>query len=249
MDNWNLQPARDLGLTAGQRMRSLQRESGLMSSTMHWGWWTLVRGYLTVWHRLSISGQHHLPAAPPYVLAANHTSHLDALILAASLPWHCRASVFPIAAGDVFFETPLRSAFSAVVLNALPMWRKKCGPHALEELRQRLLDGSAIYVLFPEGARSRDGTLQRFKAGLGMLLAETNVPVVPCHLQGCFEALPANAHWPRPRRIRLTLGPSRHFADTRNDRAGWMHVAATLEEAIRALAPTEPRPQGGNSMD
>lgn len=237
MDNWDLQPARDLGLSANQRMQSLQRESGLMSSAAQLAWWSLVRGYLGIWHRLTITGQQHLPKGPPYVLTANHTSHLDALILAASLPWRSRATVFPIAAGDVFFETPLRSAFSAVVLNALPMWRKKCGPHALEQLRQRLRDGSASYILFPEGARSRDGTLQRFKAGLGMMLAETNVPVVPCYLDGCFQALPANVRWPRPCRIRLVLGEPCNFASIANDRAGWQHIAATMEQAIRALAP------------
>jgi 1-acyl-sn-glycerol-3-phosphate acyltransferase len=145
--------------------------------------------------------------------------------------------VFPLAAGDVFFQTPLRSAFSAVVLNALPMWRKKCGSHALERLRQRLVDGSAIYIVFPEGTRSRDGSQQRFKAGLGMLLAETNVPVVPCYLDGCFQALAADAYWPRPRRIRLILGEPRNFASTSNDRSGWMNVAATMEETIRALGP------------
>jgi 1-acyl-sn-glycerol-3-phosphate acyltransferase len=218
-------------------MQSVRRESGLISSAVHLGWWTLVRRYLAVWHRLTISGQNLIPKDPPFVLTANHTSHLDTLILAASLPWRCRICVFPIAAGDVFFETPLRSLFSAVVLNALPMWRKKCGPHALAQLRQRLLNGSAIYILFPEGSRSRDGTLQRFKAGLGMLIAETNVPVVPCYLQGCFQALPAHAHWPRPSPIRLVLGAPRTFADTSHDRTGWLHIATTMEEAIRALAP------------
>jgi 1-acyl-sn-glycerol-3-phosphate acyltransferase len=218
-------------------MRSLRRESGLISSAVRSSWWTLVRGYLAVWHRLRISGQNYLPNEPPFVLAANHTSHLDTLILAASLPWRCRNCVFPIAAGDVFFETPLRSAFSAVLLNALPMWRKKCGPHALEQLRQRLQDGSAIYILFPEGSRSRDGTVQRFRAGLGMLIAETNVPVVPCYLKGCFQAWSANSPWPRPWPIRLYIGAPRTFAETPNDRAGWQQIAATMEEDIRALAP------------
>ena len=64
--------------------------------------------------------------------------------------------IFPIAAGDVFFETPAWAAFAAGIMNALPMWRKKFGPHALQELRQRLVEEPCAYILFPEGARSRD---------------------------------------------------------------------------------------------
>src|SRR5437763_7255516 len=140
MQEWNLQPARDLGMPPGERLRSLQRESGLISTGLHIAWWSVIRGYLAVWHRLAISGQQHIPAQPPFVLVGNHTSHLDALVLAAPLPWRLRDRIFPIAAGDVFFQTPLASAFAAGMLNALPMWRKKCGPHALEELRRRLLE-------------------------------------------------------------------------------------------------------------
>ena len=58
---------------------------------------------------------------------ANHTSHLDALVLGATLPLKLRDQLFPLATGDVFFHTPALAAFSATVLNALPVWRKKVG--------------------------------------------------------------------------------------------------------------------------
>src|SRR6185369_14403038 len=123
-----------------QGLRSLRRENGLIATGLHFAWWTLVRGYMIVWHRLTVHGRRHLPKKPPFVLVANHASHLDTLVLASPLPWLIRDRIFPIAAGDVFFETPMRSAFSAFFLNALPMWRKKCGPHALKELRERLVE-------------------------------------------------------------------------------------------------------------
>jgi 1-acyl-sn-glycerol-3-phosphate acyltransferase len=237
MQKWDLQPARDLGLPPGQRWRSLQRESGLISTGLHLAWWSLVRGYLAVWHRLAISGQHNIPGQPPFILVANHASHLDALVLAAPLPWRLRDRIFPIAAGDVFFQTPLVSAFAAGMLNALPMWRKKCGPHALEQLRQRLLEEPCAYILFPEGARSRDGQLATFKPGLGMLVAQTNVPVVPCYLDGCHQALPAEQRWPRPRRIRLRIGEPLTFESVANNREGWLHIAGATQERVKVLAP------------
>jgi 1-acyl-sn-glycerol-3-phosphate acyltransferase len=238
VEQWDLQPAHDLGLPPGQRLRSLQRESGLMSTGMHLAWWTLVRGYLAAWHRLAISGRQHLPKEPPFVLVANHASHLDAFVLAAPLSWRLRDRVYPIAAGDVFFETPLTTAFAAGMLNALPMWRKKCGPHALQQLRQRLLEEPAIYILFPEGARSRDGSMLPFKAGLGMLVAETNVPVVPCYLEGCFDALRPEEKWPRRCPIHLYMGAPQVFDSAKNDRAGWLHIAAETEAAVRRLMPS-----------
>jgi 1-acyl-sn-glycerol-3-phosphate acyltransferase len=116
-----------------------------------------------------------------------------------------RERAFPIAAGDVFFQTTAVSVFSAIMLNALPMWRKNCGPHALAELRRKLQEEKAIFIIFPEGGRTRTGSMMPFKHGLGMLVAETNVPVVPCGLIGSFEALPPNRKVPRPVRIKLLL--------------------------------------------
>lgn len=236
MQDWNLQPARDLGMPAGERLRSLHRENGLLSTGMHLAWWSLLRCYLGIWHRLSISGRQHIPTKPPFLLVANHTSHLDALVLATPLPWRLRDHIFPIAAGDVFFQTPLASAFAAGMLNALPMWRKKCGSHALEQLRRRLLEEPCAYILFPEGTRSRDGQMSAFKPGLGMLVAETNVPVVPCYLDGCFQALTADQRWPRPRPICLRVGAPLTFAEVANNREGWLRVASATEERVKALA-------------
>jgi 1-acyl-sn-glycerol-3-phosphate acyltransferase len=240
VEPWKLQPARDHGLPLGKRMASLQRESGLVSTGLHLACWTVIRTYLAFWHRLKIIGQENLPAEPPYILVANHTSHLDALVLAAPLPWRLRDRVFPIAAGDIFFETPVMKAFSAFFLNALPMWRKKCGPHALQELRERLEIDPCVFVLFPEGARSRDGAMLPFKKGLGMLVAGTKVPVVPCHLDGCFEALPAGEKWPRRRRITVRIGKPMEFSEVANDRAGWDQLIQATESAVQALRP-QPR--------
>lgn len=237
MDPWKLEPSRDHGLPLSQSMRSLQRENGLIATGLHIAWWSMVRGYMAVWHRLSIRGQQHVPLQPPFVLVANHASHLDAMVLASPLSWRLRDRIFPIAAGDVFFETPVMSTFSALFLNALPMWRKKCGPHALQQLRQRLVEEPCAYILFPEGARSRDGKMLPFKKGLGMLVAGTQVPVVPCYLEGAFEALHPNEKWPRPRKVSLTIGPPLTFAQVPNERPGWEQVAAELERAVKVLAP------------
>ena len=249
MRRWRFQPARDLGLPLGRRLRSIERESGLVEVIARIGWWTVVRGYLAVAHRLSISGRDNLPEGLPFVLVSNHTSHLDTLTLAATLPRNLWSCVFPIAAGDAFFETPLLDAFAAGMLATDDVARNvllglqeeahqlRARVLLLRVLRARLAREPCGYILFPEGTRSRTGTLARFKPGLGMIVAGTDVPVVPAFIDGAYRALPPGRRLPRPRRIRLRLGPALRFGDVVNDRDGWAIVARRAEAAVRDLAP------------
>lgn len=233
MDDWSYRPSGDLGLGPAERLRSLRRESGLLETAGHLAWWTLVWSYLRLAHRFDVRGR--LPGKPPFVLVANHASHLDALCLLAPLSWRIRDRVFALAAGDTFFESAASSAFAAFALNALPVWRKKFDSEHFAELRRRLTDEPCAYALFPEGTRARDGRMGRFKRGVGMLVAGAAVPVYPCRLDGAFEAWPPGRRWPRPGGLRLTIGAPARFETETNDAAGWSRVAAALENAVRAL--------------
>lgn len=237
MEPWKYNKACDIGLAPGERVKSVRRESGLVATVIHRFWWAFVRMYLRVWHRIRIEGRENLPRDVPFVLIANHTSHLDVLALAAFLPGRLRDRVFPIAAGDVFFTRLSVGWFAALCLNALPIWRKKAGAHALADLRSRLLDECCGYVLFPEGKRSRDGKLADFKPGLGMLVAGTDVPVIPCHLQGAFEAMPPHAIFSRPRKIVLRVGAPLDASQSSNDRSGWTGIAQSARAGVIALSP------------
>jgi 1-acyl-sn-glycerol-3-phosphate acyltransferase len=235
MDEWRYQPARDAGLSPTERARSLRRESGLLESGGHLLWGALVRYYLAVYHRMEVRGREHVPARPPFVLVANHSSHLDALALASFLPWRLRDRVFPVAAGDVFFETPAVSHFASWFINALPLWRKNACRHALGELRARLVEEPCVFILFPEGARANDGKLMPFKHGLGMMIAGTGVPVVPCYLRGAYEAAPKGKVLPRPVKLRVDIGPPLVFEGVPNERQGWQEIGGRLEAAVKAL--------------
>jgi 1-acyl-sn-glycerol-3-phosphate acyltransferase len=235
MDDWHYQPAADLGLKPTERWKSLRREAGLVGYASQSSWRLVVVAYLRIYHRLKINGGENLPKRAPFVLVANHSSHLDALILAAAVPWKLRQSVFPIAAGDVFFETPAASIFSAMMLNALPMWRHRCGSHAMQELRDRLVGEPAVYILFPEGRRSRDRQIGLFKPGIGMIVAATGVPVIPCHLGGAYDAFPPGTRLPRPVAIQLRIGAPRTFEELPNERASWQEIARRLEVAVASL--------------
>ena len=150
-----------------------------MSTIGHLTWQLSTKAFFRLYHRLSVDTDCAFPRQPPFVMIANHTSHLDALLMLSALPSRLCDQVFPVAAGDVFFNTPAISFFSATMLNALPMWRKNCGAHALDELKKRLIDEPCGLILFPEGTRSRDGSLGPFKPGLGMLTAGTTFRLSP----------------------------------------------------------------------
>jgi 1-acyl-sn-glycerol-3-phosphate acyltransferase len=233
--NWEYEPAADLGMSEVQRLKSARREPGLVTWASHHAATALLRVFLRGYHRLRIRGSENLPRETPFVLVANHASHFDALVLAAALPRAIRGVTFPIAAGDVFFETPPVAAFAAAMVNALPVWRKKVGRHGLDDLKNRLRAGRSVYILFPEGARSRDGNPLPWKPGIGMMVAGTPIPVVPCRLFGCFEAFPPGSKIPRPKKICVRIGAPLTFADTADEREGWNSIAERLKVAVLAM--------------
>lgn len=243
MPDWKYQPARDLGLGHAERVKSLRREGGLLDALVHLLWWSGVGAYLRVCHRFTVVHRERLPAGPPFVLVANHGSHLDALALMAALPRRVREATHPIAAGDTFFESLAVGTFAAFALNALPLWRRRVDLKDVHAMRERLLAMPCGYVLFPEGTRTRTGEPARFKRGVGILVAGTEVPVHPCWIEGAFAALPPGRSLPRPRRVTVRVGEPRSFAAEPDDEAGWTRIAQATEAAVLALA-RPPAPSG-----
>ncbi|HWT09147.1 MAG TPA: lysophospholipid acyltransferase family protein [Roseomonas sp.] len=231
---FNLRPARDHGLDGADRLKSLSRERGLGSLVLGRAWRTLLRGYLRAFHRLEVTGRENLPP-PPFVIIANHGSHLDALTLSAVLRGDAARRAHALAAGDTFFTSTLGSAFAAYAVNALPIWRKRTRASEIATLRERLLEDRLVYILFPEGTRARDGVMAGFQPGIGALVAGTAVPVVPCYLHGAFAAWPPTRKYPRPGKLRLTIGAPVRADDLPATRAGWEETARRCEAAVRAL--------------
>lgn len=233
--DWNFRPAADHGLGPIERLRSTKREQGLLSWSIHHAALAGLRTVLKVYHRFRVEGRENLPTAPPFVMIANHASHLDALVMAAALPRRVGATTFPVAAGDVFFESAAMSAATILFVNALPLWRKKATGHALEDLRARLLEGHTSLILFPEGARSRDGAMLPFKSGIGRIVAGTNIPVIPCWLDGAFAAFPPGTYLPRPKKLIVRVGKPLVFADQPSERAGYDAITVKLREAVEGV--------------
>jgi 1-acyl-sn-glycerol-3-phosphate acyltransferase len=233
--DWQFRPARDTELSPIARLRSHSREVGLAGAVVQGLWRRGVRRYLQLFHKLDVVGRENLPTATPYILIANHSSHLDAMSLGAMLRGPAARRAFALAAGDVFFGSVRSSAFAAWAVNALPVWRKRTSAKDLNGLRERLEQDQLVYILFPEGTRSRNGEMGRFLPGIGALVAAGPVPVVPCYLEGAYACWPAGRKFPSPGKLRLTIGQPLEFSTIANDKSGWMEIARQCEQAVRGL--------------
>jgi len=107
-------------------------------------------------------------------------------------------------------------------------------------LRTRLVEDACVYVLFPKGTRTRDGWMGAFKPGLGMLVADTAVPIVPCHIRGAFQALSPGRHLPRPASITLRIGEPQTFQNISNCRKEWPQIAREMHKRDSTLGTTPP---------
>lgn len=142
----------------------------------------------------------------PYVLVANHTSHLDGPLLATSLPWPQARLLSTGAAADYFFNTWYRRAFVRLVLNAFPIDRDGSKKHS--GVSRKLLQSGVPILVFPEGTRAKDGVMKPFKPGAAALAQGVGVPVVPAAIIGGHEAMPKGHSWPKAGRppVRVVYG-------------------------------------------
>jgi 1-acyl-sn-glycerol-3-phosphate acyltransferase len=200
-----------------------------------------MRAFLRGYHRLSIEGRENLPLGCSFVLVANHQSHLDAPALAAAIRLPYLHQTYPAAAADYFFRTVPRSILFTVMINGLPFHRRRGASRSLAVCKELLRSGGNILILFPEGTRSPDGELGRFRSGIGRLVMGSQIPVVPCHLEGAFRALPKGASLPRPVKLTLRIGTPRSYGHLAPGRTTIRHICTDLREAVVALSGREDR--------
>lgn len=234
---WRYEPAADLDQPLVERLRQFPREPDITVYGLRSLAALAIRGWLRLYHRLEITGCEHLPKNGSFIIVANHGSHLDTLCLLSALPLRKLHRAFPAAARDYFFVSVPRLAVAAVVVNALPFARQTHIRHSLELCGQLLANPGNILILFPEGTRTATGQIGEFKPGVGLLAAGTEIPVVPCHLSGAFEAWPKGKIFPRPRRVRLRIGEPRTYAALQPGKESGEQISEDLRHAVAALAP------------
>jgi len=235
MEKWQYTPSEALGLNLVERLRHFPREPEMYVYALRSAAALTLRVWLRFYHRFEIIGRERLPVEESFILVANHGSHLDALCLLAALPLKKLHRAFPVAAKDYFFSNLQGLGFSVILLNAIPFERSSRAGQSLALCRQLLMNPGNILILFPEGTRTRTGELGPFKPGVGALVAGTSIPVVPCLLQGAFQAFPKGSKLPRPRKVKLVIGEPMRFSDLADTREGTHRVAEELFKAVQQI--------------
>lgn len=204
-------------------------------SPIYWIGWTFYRLLFATYCRWHVFNPERVPVCGPVILASNHASHLDPPLVGAGLP---RALNY--LARESLFDLPL-AGWALRNVNAVPVDRDGAGAAGLRAIFNRLRQGGAI-LLFPEGTRTRDGQLQRARAGVGLVVIKSTAPVVPVRVFGTYAAWNRFMKAPRPRAVAVKYGPPMQFehlrAEARNcskERLKAIYQEAS-EEIMRAIA-------------
>jgi 1-acyl-sn-glycerol-3-phosphate acyltransferase len=153
------------------------------------------------------------------IFFANHTSHLDFILIWSSLPRHVRERTRPVAGRDYWERSRFRRYYARKVFDAVLVDRALLDPdngggadrrgrEAIDQMLKGLGDEHSL-ILFPEGTRGSGESIAPFRSGLYYLCRERpDVELVPVRIHGAHKVLPKGRMLPRPQESDLTFGPA-----------------------------------------
>ncbi len=177
------------------------REKGV-NPVIYWLVRALLQPFFHMYFRMARIGREHIPAEGPVIIASNHRSFLDPFVIGTM----ARRPMYYVAKKELF-----RRRWLGWILNALGAFPVDRGAHDAEsiETAKAILARGDIVMIFPEGTRTRPGSLGRPKRGVGRLALETGAPVVPVAVIGT-EAV--RRGWRiRPHKVRIRAGRALRF--------------------------------------
>ncbi|MBL3520334.1 lysophospholipid acyltransferase family protein [Aliarcobacter lanthieri] len=159
---------------------------------------------------LNIRGRENLPKIGGAVIAPNHNSHLDTLVIMSLYPLNIIEKIRPVAASDYFMKNRFMSWISTYCIGIIPLDRS--GSSSQEDLFKephKALDNGEILILFPEGSRGKPEQMARLKKGLYYLLKDKqNITITPIAMQGLGNALPKGEALLVPFNCQVIIGNS-----------------------------------------
>jgi 1-acyl-sn-glycerol-3-phosphate acyltransferase len=189
-----------------------------------------------------IEGRENVPRRGPVILAANHLSFIDSVVIPLAAP---RPVAF-LAKAEYFQQPGLKGWLTRTCLtgiNAIPIQRggHRAAQTSLQVALDVLADGQA-FGIHPEGSRSRDGRIYRGRTGVAWLALASGAPVVPVAVLGTDRIQPVGARFPRIGQITVRFGAPMYFAQPTTGSSGQIRRAITdgIMAAIQELSGQEP---------
>jgi len=174
----------------------------------------LVRPLMAIFIGRRAPGRQWLPGAGPFVLLANHSSHLDTVSLLSLFPlWRLR-EIRPVAAADYFERNRLVAWFSHTFFNILPIARSRITPenNPIQLMLAQLRAGKSL-IIYPEGTRGSGEEIGPFRPGIAHLLEQMpRLPVIPVYLVNHGRCLPKGEWFPVPFLCEIRIGPPQVFS-------------------------------------
>lgn len=176
----------------------------------------------------------------PLLFIANHTSYLDQPAIMFALPQRYRYFTATAAWAEFFFLNyrnflqkiwkRFTYEYGTIGLNLFPLPQSRGFRGALKHMG-KLSDSGVNILVFPEGERSLAGNLLPFQLGLGVMVKELGMPVVPVHITGLDRVLPRDARWPHRGQVTVTFGQPLYFTQEMPE-----EIATKAREAVLKLA-------------
>jgi 1-acyl-sn-glycerol-3-phosphate acyltransferase len=184
-------------------------------------------------YRPEISGVEDVPVSGPVILAANHQSFADQFFL----PITARRQVFFFAKAEYFTTPGLRGRAMAAFFHGigqLPVERGdvRSAAAVIDVGVDVLAEGRALGI-FPEGTRSPDGRLYKFRTGVARLALRSGAPVVPVGLVGTRDVQPPDSRRWHRRPVAVRFGPALHFGHL-SEQERSARVLREVTETVRA---------------
>ncbi|MCX5717026.1 MAG: lysophospholipid acyltransferase family protein [Nitrospirae bacterium] len=189
---------------------------------------TLFFVLFKIFFRFKIINIEKVPEKGGVIVVSNHVSHLDPLVIGAAI--RKRQSTFMAKSG--LFKIPLIGAF--VKTFSFPVDRDTPQPSTIKEAVRRLKKGELI-VMFPEGGRSKDGSLLDAKRGTGLIASLSEAKVIPAYIDGTNTVLPAGAKFIRLSSIRIIFGDSIETKDRESGRDFQERIGSDIMKEIQSL--------------
>src|SRR3989338_210658 len=162
---------------------------------------------IDIWIK-EINGLNNIPVQGPFVIAANHESYMDHLIIVKTFVMHLNKKIHFLSKKE-HFSNSIKSIWHGWA-GAIPLDREAKGTEALKWAIKALKSRNIIGI-HPEGTRTLTGKLQRGKTGVARLALAARVPVVPVGLIGTFEILPKGKYIPELKKATMNIGKPLYF--------------------------------------
>ncbi len=136
------------------------------------------------------------------IVASNHCSNIDPPIVGNAIPYH----IYFMAKEElVKSKFPILNKLFYNHANLIAIDRENPSPKSIKNILSTLKEGKTV-LIFPEGTRSPDGTIQSGKTGAGLLAHKSQASILPVYIDGTFNAMPRGAKWIKPAKVTVVVG-------------------------------------------